>query len=95
LLAAFAANSKEFVFSWQRILNNFGVACYQLVLLLLGIDWQLNGGWMASNVVVYFSGISNLNLWLSQPQDGFVVGTVRAQRLSHFRCLATASNGAG
>jgi hypothetical protein len=35
------------------------------------------------------------NLWLSQPQDCFVVGTVRAQRLSHFRCLATASNGAG
>jgi hypothetical protein len=35
------------------------------------------------------------NLWLSQSQDSFVVGTVRAPRVSHFRCLATASNGAG
>jgi hypothetical protein len=50
---------------------------------------------MVPSYVVYLSGIPRLNLWLSQPQDCFVVGTVRAQRLSHSRRLATASNGAG
>jgi hypothetical protein len=35
------------------------------------------------------------NLWLNQSQESFVVGTVRAQVLSRFRCPATAYNGAG
>jgi hypothetical protein len=50
---------------------------------------------MVQGYVAYFSGIPKLNLPLSQTQDCFVVGIVRAQRLSHFRCLATVCNGAG
>ena len=39
--------------------------------------------------------LSITNLWLNLSQHCSVVGTVRAQRLSHFSCLATASDGAG
>jgi hypothetical protein len=70
-----------------RVINQ---SCYSSVL-----TGTLKAGVMVQSFVVYFSGIPKLNLPLSQTQDSFVVGTVRAQRLSHFRCLATACNGAG
>jgi hypothetical protein len=70
-----------------RVINE---SCYSLVL-----TGTLKEGVMVQGYVVYLSGIPRLNLPLSQSQDCFVVGTVRAQRLSHSRCLATVCNGAG
>jgi uncharacterized membrane protein len=65
-------------------------SCYPLVL-----TGDLTAVEMAQSFVVHLSEIPSLNLWLSLSLDCFVVGTVRAQRLSRSRCPATACNGAG
>jgi hypothetical protein len=83
----FAGNAVVSTILGLRVINQ---SCYSSV--LTGI---LKAGVMVQGYVVYFSGSPKLNLPLSQTQDCFVVGIVRAQRLSHFRCLATVCNGAG
>jgi hypothetical protein len=83
----FAGNAAISTILGLRVINQ---SCYSSVL-----TGTLKAGVMVQGYVVYFSGSPKLNLPLSQTQDSFVVGTVRAQRLSHFRCLATVCNGAG
>jgi hypothetical protein len=83
----FAGNAVISIILGLRVINQ---SCYSSV--VTGI---LKASVMIQGYVVYFSGSPKLNLPLSQTQDCFVVGTVRAQRLSHFRCLATVCNGAG
>jgi hypothetical protein len=83
----FTGNATISIILGLRVINQ---SCYSSVL-----TGTLKAGVMVQSFVAYLSGSSKLNLWLSQSQDCFVVGTVRAQRLSHSRCPATASNGAG
>jgi hypothetical protein len=43
LLVMVVACSKVLICVWRCNLHHFGVACYQPVLLLLGIDWHIKG----------------------------------------------------
>jgi hypothetical protein len=83
----FTGNAAISIILGLRVINQ---SCYSS-----DLTGTLKAGVMVQGYVVYFSGIPKLNLPLSQTQDCFVVGTVRAQSLSHSRCPATACNGAG
>jgi hypothetical protein len=83
----FAGNAVISTILGLRVINQ---SCYPLVLA-----GYLTAVEMVQSFVVHLSEIPSLNLWLSLSLDSFVVGTVRAQRLSRSRCPATACNGAG